>query len=598
MNDKQHSLEKLLPKKTQVADAERDTSSSAPARSVLFINGAIGLVAMLLLSFLLLPRIPLLEEGEISPRDIVAPYTFYIEYPGPEQTVVSSRVERGEIIVESGRRVNERAAQIIAEIARREGVGSKLDAYLGLCILTLLILYLFYRDIRRYRPALIGDTKRLSLFIILLLLTVAISQFARQVLLMIAGNFQIDPATVGFVLPVAAGAMLTSLLLDFHLTLNFSFLISILLGVIFHADPLLPIFYFQGSIVAGLAVIHFKKRTAIVRAGALVALTNMLTVAGIDLYHGELLTRGWHDMGASMFGALVASMIVSISLPFFESLFDIATNIKLLELLDPNQPLLKKLVYSSPGTYHHSIVIGNLAEAAAEAINENPLLARVGAYYHDIGKIRKPEYYIENQRAEENKHDKLAPSMSSLIIASHVKEGVELAREHKLPSLVTDIIHQHHGTSLITYFYQKARDLAPLGNIVEEDYRYPGPRPRTKVAAIVMLADSVEASSRTLADPNPQRIQALTNSVITRIFLDDQLSKCDLTLKDLREIARSFNIVLNGIFHQRIDYPGGGFLKDKKRGEHQAKKHPEETKIATGNPQEAARETAAGPRSS
>jgi putative nucleotidyltransferase with HDIG domain len=299
-----------------------------------------------------------------------------------------------------------------------------------------------------------------------------------------------------------------------------------------------------------------------------------------------------------MLGALVASMIVSISLPFFESLFDIATNIKLLELLDPNQPLLKKLVYSSPGTYHHSIVIGNLAEAAAEAINENPLLARVGAYYHDIGKIRKPEYYIENQRAEENKHDKLAPSMSSLIIASHVKEGVELAREHKLPSLVTDNIHQHHGTSLITYFYQKARDLAPLGSIEEEDYRYPGPRPRTKVAAIVMLADSVEASSRTLADPTPQRIQALTHSVITRIFLDDQLSKCDLTLKDLREIARSFNIVLNGIFHQRIDYPGGGFPKDKKRNEHQAKKHPEETKIATGSAQEAARETAGGPRSS
>ncbi len=598
MNDKQNPLEKLLPKKTPVADGERESTATAPTRRVFFYNILIGFVAMLLLSFLLLPRIPLLKKGEVSPHDIVAPYTFYVEYEGPEQTAVSWRVEKGEIIVESGRRVSERAARIIEEISRREGVGRKLDAYLGLCILIVLIFYLFYRDIKRYRPALISDTRRLSLLIILLLLTVAISQSARQVLLMIAGNFQIDPATVGFVLPVAAGAMLTSLLLDFHLTLNFSFLISILLGVVFHADPLLPIFYFQGSIVAGLAVIHFKKRTAIVRAGALVALTNMLTAAGIDLYHGELLTRGWHDMGASMFGALVASMIVSISLPFFESLFDIATNIKLLELLDPNQPLLKKLVYSSPGTYHHSIVIGNLAETAAEAINENPLLARVGAYYHDIGKIRKPEYYIENQRVEENKHDKLAPSMSSLIIASHVKEGVELAREHKLPSLVTDIIHQHHGTSLITYFYQKARDLAPLGSVEEEDYRYPGPRPRTKVAAIVMLADSVEASSRTLADPTPQRIQALTNSVITRIFLDDQLSKCDLTLKDLREIARSFNIVLNGIFHQRIDYPGGGLPKDKKRGEHQAKKHPEETKIASGNPQEADRETAAGPRSS
>lgn len=597
MSGKQKSLEKLLPGKMQSIDAERDTPGRETPRPVFVYNIVIGVVAMLLLAFLLLPRIPLLKKGEVAPLDIVAPYTFYIEYPGPEQQVVSSRVEKGDIIVESGRRVSERSARVIEEIARREGIGRKRDAFAGLCVLTLLILFLFYRDIRRYRPALISDTRKLSLLVFLLLLTVAVSQFARQVLLLITGNFQIGSATVGFALPVAAGAMLVSLLLDFHLTLNFSFLVSIFLGIIFHGDPMLPIFYFQGSIVAGLSVIHCKKRTAIIRAGALLALANVVTAVGIDLYHGELLTRGWHDIVASMLGALVVTMIVSISLPFFESLFDIATNIKLLELLDPNQPLLRRLVYNSPGTYHHSIVIGNLAEAAAESISENPLLARVGAYYHDIGKIRKPEYFIENQRAAENKHDKLSPSMSSLIIASHVKEGVELAREHKLPSLVVDIIRQHHGTSLITYFYQKARDLMPLGNIDEDDYRYPGPRPRTKVAAIVMLADAVEAASRTLDDPTPQRIQALTNSVITRIFVDDQLSKCDLTFKDLREIARSFNIVLNGIFHQRIDYPGG-FLKDRKRGDHQIKKHPEETKIANGDPQETARETAPGPRSS
>jgi cyclic-di-AMP phosphodiesterase PgpH len=280
-----------------------------------------------------------------------------------------------------------------------------------------------------------------------------------------------------------------------------------------------------------------------------------------------------------------------VTLPFFETLFDIATDIKLLELLDPNQPLLKELVYKSPGTYHHSIVIGNLAEAAAESIGENPLLARVGAYYHDVGKIRKPEYFIENQRIAENKHDRLMPSMSSLIIASHVKDGVEVAREHKLPSEVIEIIQQHHGTSLITYFYQKAKDLQPYVKIAEEDYRYPGPRPGTKVAAIVMLSDSVEAASRTLEDPTPQRIQALTNSVITRIFLDDQLSMCDLTLKDLRVIARSFNLILTGIFHHRIDYPGKEFYGEKKRGEHQDKKQPEEPKAGNGSDQKKTAET-------
>jgi putative nucleotidyltransferase with HDIG domain len=271
-----------------------------------------------------------------------------------------------------------------------------------------------------------------------------------------------------------------------------------------------------------------------------------------------------------------------VTLPFFEAVFDIATDIKLLELMDPNHPLLKEMVYKSPGTYHHSIVIGNLAEAAAESINENPLLARVGAYYHDIGKSQKPEYFIENQRGDENKHDRLSPSMSSLIITSHVKEGAEMARQQKLPSVIVDIIRQHHGTSLITYFYQKAKELQPLTPLADQDFRYPGPRPRTKVAAIVMLADAVEAASRTLGDPSSQRIQGLTNSVITRIFLDDQLSMCDLTLKDLREIAKSFNLVLAGIYHHRIDYPGIDFGGTKKRSEHSDKKQPEEAKAGSG----------------
>lgn len=189
------------------------------------------------------------------------------------------------------------------------------------------------------------------------------------------------------------------------------------------------------------------------------------------------------------------------------------------------------------------------------------------------------------------------PSMSSLIIASHVKDGVDMARAHKLPSTVIDIIHQHHGTSLITYFYQKAKELQPMINIAEGDYRYPGPRPRTKIAAIVMLSDSVEAASRTLDDPTPQRIQALVNSVITRIFLDDQLAKCDLTLKDLRDISRSFNLILTGIFHHRIDYPGVNFLGEKKRGEYRDKKQPEETKAGNGNNRNKARESAAEHRS-
>jgi putative nucleotidyltransferase with HDIG domain len=518
----------------------------------------------------------------VASRNITAPYTLYIEYTGPDETILSYKVMKGEVIVEAGRRVSERAARILEELARREGVGNRRYAYLGLCLLILVLFYLFYRDIRRYRPSLLVDTRKMFLLAFLLLVTVVVSLFSKYIFSLAADKLQFDTATIGFALPLAAGAMLTSLLLDFHLALGFSFIASILFGVVFRGDPFMPLYYFLGSIASALSVFHSKRRTAVLRAGALTGLVNLIAITGIDLYKGEFLVRGTYDLGAGFLGAVIVAIIVSVTLPFFETLFDIATDIKLLELLDPNQPLLKELVYKSPGTYHHSIVIGNLAEAAAESIGENPLLARVGAYYHDVGKIRKPEYFIENQRIAENKHDRLMPSMSSLIIASHVKDGVEVANEHKLPSEVIDIIQQHHGTSLITYFYQKAKELQPYVKIAEEDYRYPGPRPRTKVAAIVMLSDAVEAASRTLEDPTPQRIQALTNSVITRIFLDDQLSTCDLTLKDLRVIARSFNLILTGIFHHRIDYPGKEFSGEKRRSEHQDKKQSEEPKAGNG----------------
>jgi putative nucleotidyltransferase with HDIG domain len=467
-------------------------------------------------------------------------------------------------------------------MAKREGIGDRLYAYAGLTLLILLVFYLFYRDVKRYRPTLTADGRKIILLAFLLLVTVIVSQFSRTIMLLIADAFGLDAATVGFALPVASGAMLVSLLLDFHLALAFSFIVSLLLGMVSPGDPFMPLYYFTTSIMAALHVIRCKKRTAVIRAGGMTALVSFVAIIGIDLYHGELLTRGLFDLGAGFIGAAITATLVSVTLPFFEGVFDIATDIKLLELMDPNQPLLKEMVYKSPGTYHHSIVIGNLAEAAAEAINENPLLARVGAYYHDIGKAQKPEYFIENQRVNENKHDRLSPSMSSLIITSHVKEGAEMARQQKLPSVIVDIIRQHHGTSLITYFYQKARELQPLTPLAEQDFRYPGPRPRTKVAAIVMLADAVEAASRTLGEPSPQRIQGLTNSVITRIFLDDQLSMCDLTLKDLREIAKSFNLILAGIYHHRIDYPGIDFGGTKKRNDYSDKKHAEEAKTAGG----------------
>jgi len=597
MNRKDDATLKLLPK-VHTQDAEKDDAPHELKRSLRFLNIGLAVVTALLLASILIPRVPHLRNGDIAERDIVAPQALTLEYQGSDQTLLSFSVEKGEILVEAGHRVSEKAARALDEIARREGTGVKLNAYGGLSLLLLLMFYLFYRDIKRYRPALIADTRKMFLLAFLLLATVILAQFSKHILILVADKLQLETATIGFALPVTAGAMLVSLLLDFHLALGFSFLVSILLGFSFQGDPFIPLYYFLGSIVAALSVIQCKKRTAVLRAGALTALVNSIAIAGIDLYKGELLTRGLYDMSAGFLGAVAVAMIVSATLPFFEAVFDIATDIKLLELLEPNQPLLKKLVYTTPGTYHHSILIGNLAESAAEAIGENPLLARVGAYYHDVGKIRKPEYFIENQHPKDNKHNRLMPSMSSLIIASHVKDGVEVAREHNLPAALIDIIHQHHGTSLITYFYQKAKEQQPYAKIAEEDYRYPGPRPRTKVAAIVMLSDAVEAASRTLDDPTPQRIQALTNSVITRIFLDDQLSSCDLTLMNLREISKSFNLTLNGIFHHRIDYPGMEFPGERKRNDHPDKKQSEETKAGGNKDKSAAHEVVGEPQPS
>jgi hypothetical protein len=580
MTSRSETSARLLHKKAP-ADDDRD-GATAPVRKPRLLNSAIAVVTALILAVVLLPRIPELRKGDVASRDITAPFTLYVEYPAPDQTPLFARVQRGEVIVAAGHRVSEKAEAVIAEIARREGIGSRLEAFTGLTLLFLLVFYLFYRDVKRYRPALLSDGKKVVLLGVLLLQTVVVSRLLMAALSLMAPPVPLHSSTVGFALPVASGAMLISLLLDFHLALAFSFIVSVFMGMAFPGDPFLPLYYFVGSIMAALYVIRCKKRTVVIRAAFMTAVMNTAAIISIDLYQGVLMTRGGIDLLAGLAAAAVTASIVSVTVPFFEAMFDIATDIKLLELLDPNHPLMKQLLFRSPGTYHHSILIGNLAEAAAESIGENPLLARVGASYHDIGKLQKPEYFIENQRTNENKHDKLTPSMSSLIITSHVKEGVELARQYRLPSAVVDILRQHHGNSLITYFYQKAKELQPGAVVSDQDFRYPGPRPRTKVAAIVMLADAAEAASRTLLDPTPQQIQNVVNNVITRIFLDDQLSRCDLTLKDLREIAKSFTNVLRGIYHHRIDYPGVEFPGVKKRSDYSDKKHPEEARSAVG----------------
>jgi putative nucleotidyltransferase with HDIG domain len=242
-------------------------------------------------------------------------------------------------------------------------------------------------------------------------------------------------------------------------------------------------------------------------------------------------------------------------LPFFEGMFGIMTPVKLIELSNPNQPLLKRLLTDAPGTYHHSVIVGNLAEAAAEAVGGNSLLARVGAYYHDVGKIKRPYFFIENQMGQENPHDKTSPTLSSLIITSHVRDGVELAREYGLPERIIQFVREHHGTTLVGYFYTRATEGQTSETVLEEDFRYEGPRPASKETAIVMLADSIEAAVRSLTKPTPARIEAMVKKIMGDRLNDHQLDRCDLTLRDLDTVAGIFASVLSGLFHPRVEYP-------------------------------------------
>jgi len=314
-----------------------------------------------------------------------------------------------------------------------------------------------------------------------------------------------------------------------------------------------------GVLVAVLVTGRIRTRGKIIRIGALIGVVHFATIAG---FHLAFATGAGADTILSelfwglMHGVLVG-FVVSGSLPLLEYLFGISTDISLLELSNiAQQTVLRRLLVAAPGTYNHSFVVGMLAEEAAEAIGANPLLARVGGYYHDIGKMMKPEYFGENEMIPGLHHRALSPTMSTLIIKSHVKDGAELGRHHDLPMPIIEIIEQHHGTTLVEYFYNEALNRAKKGERVERSiFRYEGPKPQSREAGVVMLADSVEAATRSLTDPTPARVESAIRRISRRKLSDGQLDECGLTLLEVRTIEDSFIRVLAGIFHRRPRYP-------------------------------------------
>lgn len=377
------------------------------------------------------------------------------------------------------------------------------------------------------------------------------------------------PGLIHYYLPISGIAMLTMLLYnDVQLAVIISFASSLIASMILGDNYEMMIIFFLGSLTGAYAVKDTRTRGRLFYAGFLVSAINVLCLI--------LFTLDWHLMIKTEFlsgqlyplivNGIVASLFVVAVLKIFESLFRVLTNFSLLELADFNQPLLKKLIIEAPGTYHHSMVVSNLSEAAADSIGANGLLARVGAYYHDIGKMSHPEYFTENQLMGGNKHDELEPNMSRLVILNHVKEGIELARKYKLNRAIVDFIPQHHGTGLIYYFYQKTLEQAQEGEeVLESNFRYPGPKPQSKETAITMLADSAEGATRALDEPTPQNIEETVKKVINNKFIDGQLDECNLTLKEIEKISSTFTRILTSMYHGRIKYP------EKKNGHHNRK---------------------------
>jgi cyclic-di-AMP phosphodiesterase PgpH len=325
-----------------------------------------------------------------------------------------------------------------------------------------------------------------------------------------------------------------------------------------------------GGVAAARGVYNCKKRNDIYKAGLIVGVVNCLMV-----FFLFAVNRMEHDNAnyefilaapAGFIGGIFSSLVTMMVIPLLETLFSYTTDVKLLELSNLNHPLLREMLLKSPGTYHHSMMVGNMVESAAEEIGANSLLGKVMCYYHDIGKIEHANYFIENQKPGQNPHDQISPFLSRTLLVAHVKDGVELGMKYKLGKPIIDGIIQHHGTTLISFFYNKALDqkVSEDPDFSEDEFRYPGPKPQFREAALCMLADSIEAAARSLDEPTPARLQNIVKNIIQRKFADGQLDECNLTLRDISKVENAFIRTLLGIYHQRIDYPrqAGGGLGD------------------------------------
>ncbi len=483
------------------------------------------------------------------------------------------QIKRGEIILRAGERVGEDHLLKIDALKQAQERSHLLSILIGLAVLTFLFLASVYEFSTKNIRKIALSTKDLLFFCSLLVTILGLLKIFYLITDILGGELLTIPSSsYNYLFPIAAGAMLVRIVINSEVAIVFASLTSYFAASLMGNQLFLFVFSFIGSLIGAHKVARCEQRSIVMKAGVIVGAINILMLLSYNLISGTFFKMTLlSDVVMGFLGGILASVMVLGMAPVIESLFGYTTDIKLLELANLDQPLLKDLMLQAPGTYHHSLIVGSLVEGGAKSISANPLLARVSAYYHDVGKLKKPLYFIENAGGIENRHDHLTPTMSSLILISHVKDGMELARENHLGERIGQIIQQHHGTSLISFFYQKAKEKENPGMdaIDEKDFRYPGPKPQTKEAGLVMLADAVEAATRILSEPTPSRIKGVVQRIINNIFLDGQLEECELTLKDLQKIEESFSRTLTAYFHQRVDYPLPHPLEIQKKKNHE-----------------------------
>lgn len=519
---------------------EKDDESLNIAR-----DSAVSLVEKLNLADKLKYVLEELVKGQINPN------CFYDEEKTQElidetrKSVAKVVIKQNQIIVKEGVPVTQNQLDILSDLGMLDdgkNTSIYLYVYIVLAMFVGIIMFLQYNYIDRNYSEIFKNTKKITLISVINLMTLV---FARTIGL-------VSP----FLIPFACAPILLTLLINYKISIVISILNVIVISIATGFDAQVMMLGVISSILGATLLKKMQQRNELLYSTLYLSIVGVIITVSTGILISSNLREVLIKSGITFIGGVLSGIFALGILPFLEGTFNEVTTLKLLELSNPNHPLLKKLLMEAPGTYHHSMLVANLAEMASEEVGANSVIVRIGSYYHDVGKTERPYFFGENQMGGENPHNHMTPNLSAKIIISHVKDGIELARKHNLPKVIQDIIGEHHGTTLVKYFYYTMKNNSENPEAVkEEDYRYPGPIPNSKEAGIIMLADSVEAAVRSIKEPSEDKIKEMINNIISDKLSCGQLNDCNLTIKDIEKIKKCFLTALNGIYHHRIEYP-------------------------------------------